>query len=227
MGQNDSFSYKEVTVKPIFPNCDKLLDEELDKCNSRSAGREIFKHLEYPEAAIEEERSGTVYIEFMISEKGEIKSPVLLKSSTHRDLDVSALSAVKRLFKDQTIIPATYNNVPVKVSYQIPIKFQLDNSYQNDVKLSTEEILNKIEKLESPFLESKEAKSFSDNYVKFIKGIIIGFYLRDRIVIEDWEEFFELNNLNKPPSEHNLSVHDRIALVNLLEQINIIKKSIS
>lgn len=223
-------NYKNVTNKPVFPGCENFQGKVLDHCNSKVTQMELGRYLIYPEKAIEESRSGTAYIKFIVSEKGVIENPEILRSSKYKDLDSISIEAVSLLFHDKQIIPGKLNDIPVKVFYQVPVKFKLEensNNFNKEIRLTTEEILNRLEKMESPDFEDLDTKLFSDNYVKFVRGIIIGFYLKDRRVIDDWEEFFNENNLNKIPDHSKMTTQDSIKLENLLSEINYIKQSIN
>ncbi len=223
----DVVDYKNVTNKPVFPGCEGFEGKTLDHCNSKITQIELVRYLTYPEKAIEENRSGTAYIKFIVSEDGKIEKPKILRSSKYEDLDSASIRAVSLLFHDKQVIPGKLNNVPVKVFYQVPVKFKLEENSNNQVKLTSEEILNRLEKMKSPDFDNPEAKIFSDNYVKFVKGIIIGFYLKDRRVIDDWEEFFKEHDLNEIPDHTKLTARDKINLGNLLGEINYIKHSIN
>lgn len=221
-------NYKTITDRPVFPGCENSQSDSLDRCNSKTVQIELMRHLSYPEKAIEEERIGTSYVKFIVSEKGKIDSPRIFRSSKHKDLDSASIATISQLFYDKKIISGKLNNVPVNVFYTIPVKFKLETEQQSDVNyfLTSEEILDQLEKIKSPDFKDAEVKAFSDKYIKFVKGIVSGFYLKDRRTIEDWEEFFRRNNLSKIPHERTMTTHDRIKLTILLREIDYIKQSI-
>ncbi len=125
----DEFNYKSVSQKPIFPGCEGKAGKELDMCNSKIAQKELLRKLEYPEDAIDDERSGTAFIKFIIDKNGEIKGAKVLRTSKHEDLDKAALTGVNRMFtgKKKRIVPGkTESGQAVKVIYQVPVKFRLE-----------------------------------------------------------------------------------------------------
>ncbi len=123
------FDYKKVAQKPIFPGCKGKTGSDLDQCNSEMAQKELLRRLEYPEDAIDEERTGTAYIKFVIDEKGNVTDAKILRSSKHKDLDRAAVEGVSRMFngKRRNIEPGkTQSGQAVKVTYQVPVKFRLE-----------------------------------------------------------------------------------------------------
>ncbi|MFV0531142.1 MAG: energy transducer TonB [Flavobacteriales bacterium] len=125
----DVFDYKKVAQKPIFPGCEGKTGKELDQCNSKVAQKELLRRLEYPEDAIDEERTGTAYVKFIIDEEGQVTDATILRSSKHKDLDRAAIEGVGRMFngKRKSIIPGkTQSGQEVKVTYQVPVRFRIE-----------------------------------------------------------------------------------------------------
>ncbi len=120
------FDYKKVAYKPVFPNCQSFIKgAELDVCNSKVAQKELLRRLEYPLRAIDQNRTGTVYLKFIINEEGQIDNVKVLRSSNHLDLDLEAVKGMKNSFKDKKITPGkNQDGTPVKVTYQVPVKFR-------------------------------------------------------------------------------------------------------
>ncbi len=223
----DSYYYKKVDQKPVFPSCESLEYHDLIECNSKAVQTELVRHLSYPEKAIEDNRTGIAYIDFIVSEKGDIQKPRIIRTSKHKDLDSAAIAAVSLLFYDRPIIPGKLiNGKPVSVSYRIPVRFRIEEELNEVIELTSEEILDRLENMQSPDFDNTRIKLFSDQYIKFVKGIVMGFYLKDRRVIDDWEEFFQQNDLSRIPDQSELTVQDKAKLEDLLEKINYIKYSI-
>ncbi|MFV0237954.1 MAG: energy transducer TonB [Flavobacteriales bacterium] len=225
LGQEEGIDYKNVTVKPVFPGCENLEEKVLDHCNSKVVQTELMRYLTYPEEAIEEGRIGTAYIKFIVSEKGEIENTKIFRSSKHKDLDKASVKAVSLLFHAKKVIPGKLNDDPVKVSYEVPVRFRLEENLDSK-KLTTDAILDRLEKMKSSTFKDTSVKVFSDNYIKFVKGIIVGFYLKDRQAVQDWETFFKEKRLNEMPDEAKLTIQDKVNLKKLLSEINDIKESI-
>jgi periplasmic protein TonB len=83
----------------------------------------VAEHVKYPIPAVEANRQGTLYVKFVVDEKGKICNLTLLNNLGY-GLDEEALRVVGLLpnFKK----PAFIKNEPVKVYYQLPIKFKLN-----------------------------------------------------------------------------------------------------
>lgn len=98
-----------VEVKPLFPGGDAALLKF------------IAENTLYPFEAKESGIEGTVYVSFVISNDGKVKS-VTLARGVHGVLDKEALRVISLLPKWS---PGKQLDIPVPVSYIIPIKFKL------------------------------------------------------------------------------------------------------
>lgn len=76
----------------------------------------------YSEKARSEEITGTVYIEFYVEEDGSISSPKILKG-LHPELDSISIQIIKGMPK---WIPAEQKGKPIRCSYRLPFKYELD-----------------------------------------------------------------------------------------------------
>jgi len=83
----------------------------------------VSKNVRYPEDAVERGKQGTVYVKFVVDEKGKVCNLSLLNNVGY-GLDAEALRVVGIIpnFKS----PAKVKGQPVKVYYQLPIKFKLN-----------------------------------------------------------------------------------------------------
>lgn len=81
----------------------------------------IGNNLKYPNQAFEEGRQGTVYVKFVVDEKGKVGNLKLL-NTMDADLNAEALRVVSMIPNFKT--PAKVNGQAVKVYYQLPIKFK-------------------------------------------------------------------------------------------------------
>jgi TonB family protein len=71
----------------------------------------------YPRAALRQERTGTVTMDFTISVEGAVKEARIRESSGHQDLDQAALESLSKC----KFVPATVDGVPVETSS--PVKY--------------------------------------------------------------------------------------------------------
>lgn len=78
-------------------------------------------HLHFPQTAIDNGISGTVYISFIISKEGIIQHASVLRG-VGGGLDQEALRVVKQM---PAWKPGKHNGKPVAVNFTLPIKFQL------------------------------------------------------------------------------------------------------
>lgn len=78
---------------------------------------------DYPEAAQRRSETGTAVVRFVVGTDGHIESTRLLRSSGHARLDEAALTALK----DSTCHPTLEAGVPVRVVFEQPFVFGLEN----------------------------------------------------------------------------------------------------
>jgi periplasmic protein TonB len=83
--------------------------------------RFIYKNVKYPSEAIERGKSGTIHVKFVVDEKGKVCNLTTLNRVGY-GIDEEALRVVGIIpnFKS----PAKVNGQPVKVYYNIPIRFK-------------------------------------------------------------------------------------------------------
>jgi protein TonB len=82
----------------------------------------IAEHVQYPEIAKENGLSGKVFVQFVINQKGEVQD-VKIARGVDPALDKEAIRVVQGLPKWK---PGSQRGKPVKVSYTVPINFQLN-----------------------------------------------------------------------------------------------------
>jgi protein TonB len=81
----------------------------------------IISNIVYPPTAKEKGITGTVVINYCITETGAVEN-VLLRESADPLLDTEALRVVKLLPAWQ---PGKFKGIPVRVFYNIPVTFSL------------------------------------------------------------------------------------------------------
>ncbi|MDE7426797.1 MAG: energy transducer TonB [Muribaculaceae bacterium] len=107
--KEEVYSMATVEQKPSFPGGDQALFKWL--------GDNII----YPQAAAEENVSGKVTVQFVVNKDGSI-SGVRVVRGKHPALDKEAERVVKKMPKWN---PGRNNGQPVRVTYLLPINFQL------------------------------------------------------------------------------------------------------
>ena len=81
---------------------------------------EIYKYIEYPQAAVTRRIEGRVFIKFVVDENGRVRNPEIVKDigSGCGDAAIEGIKKVK--FK-----PGKLQGQAVKVNYTLPVNFQI------------------------------------------------------------------------------------------------------
>ena len=113
-GQNSAISkseqiYSIAEVMPVFHEGDNGLMEY------------IQKNVSYPQEACDKNVEGTVYVNFIIDEQGNVESPKISKGADEA-LDTEALRVIKLMPK---WTPAKNQGNAVRICLNLPIKFSL------------------------------------------------------------------------------------------------------
>ena len=108
--ENDTISFEDVEIKPTFNGIDA--DEFARWVNSQ---------LKYPEQAKQDGITGRVTLQFTIETDGSVTDVKVLKG-VREDLDSESVRVVSASPKWE---PGKHNDKPVKVTYRLPIVYQL------------------------------------------------------------------------------------------------------
>jgi protein TonB len=84
--------------------------------------RFLSEHLQYPPSAMDVGKEGTAYVRFVVDENGKVGTLNLMNNLGY-GLDEEALRVVGMIPKFKK--PGTLHGNPVKVYYQLPIRFRL------------------------------------------------------------------------------------------------------
>lgn len=104
---------------PHFTECvDKETNLARDQCTRALLTQKIKENFIVPEVARDNELSGTVFLKFIISPKGEATKIQVLQGVSEA-LDIAAIEAVRRL---PLMIPGKKMGKPVSVIYQVPVR---------------------------------------------------------------------------------------------------------
>ena len=109
---------------PAFPGCEHLTNkDERAKCFTKKLYEFMGKNQNYPEMAKDANIQGTVYISFVVDKKGKVGDITILKGVHGGSmLDKEAVRMLSLLPK---FTPGKQRGKPVKVKYNIPVKFVL------------------------------------------------------------------------------------------------------
>ncbi len=84
--------------------------------------KEVYKNIRYPQGAIASRVEGRVFVKFIVDEKGNVKSPQVVK-----DIGGGCGQAAIEGIKKVKFTPGTLQGQPVKVYYTLPVTFQLSD----------------------------------------------------------------------------------------------------
>ena len=109
-----------VDSPPIFKICNQFNDFEQKKCFESTIKSHINNNIKFPEEAFEEGISGRVLIYFIVDTEGKISN--IMTRGPHKSLEEEAKRIINLL---PDLKPGIKDNVPVKISYSLPIDFYL------------------------------------------------------------------------------------------------------
>ena len=107
---------------PQFPGCLTSDDEEKNKaCAQRKMLEYIYSNIKYPADARENGLEGTSIIRFVVGKDGQLTDIVAVRGLC-RSIENECLGLVKSM---PTWEPGTQDGKPVKVQFNLPIRFKL------------------------------------------------------------------------------------------------------
>lgn len=118
--------FKVVEQMPRFPGCEDLgSDQEKKQCAQKKLLEYIYANIKYPPIARENGVEGMVVVKFVVDKDGSISDPDVV-----RDIGAGcgeeALRVVRSMNKNNIKwIPGKQRGRPVRVQFNLPVKFQL------------------------------------------------------------------------------------------------------
>jgi protein TonB len=119
--------FKVVEEMPRFPGCEHLGSKaEKQKCHQEKLLQFVYKNIKYPAIARENGVEGQVVVRFVVDEKGKVGKAEIL-----RDIGAGCGKEALRVVElmngmAQTWIPGKQRGRPVKVWFNLPVKFKLE-----------------------------------------------------------------------------------------------------
>ena len=112
---------------PRFPGCEDVSDKNKRKtCAQKRMLEYIYQEINYPTIARETGIEGTVVIRFYVDEQGQVQSPEILKE-IGGGCGKEALRVVKKMSDlPDRWIPGKQRGRPVKVYFNLPVKYKLN-----------------------------------------------------------------------------------------------------
>jgi TonB family protein len=122
--------FTHVGIMPSFGDCSMSDEtpEALKKCADQALVQFISRQLVYPEEAVSNRVEGTVYVNFIVDENGQVQSPSLLMDIGY-GCGEAALEVVKSM---PAWTPGQHGGQPVKVKLNLPIQFSLRKTDSSD-----------------------------------------------------------------------------------------------
>ncbi len=133
--KNESI-FKVVEVMPRFPGCEDITGTNKDKkaCADKKMLDFIYANISYPSSARQNGIEGTVVIQFVIDKIGNIINPKIVRG-IGGGCGEEALRVVKLMNKmDDRWIPGKQRGSPVKVQFNLPIKFRFYGEGEKVIK---------------------------------------------------------------------------------------------
>ncbi len=125
---------------PIFPNCEGIAVDSLQRCFDSRVFKTIYNNFKVPQNAIDENYKGEVVILFEVDEEGIFR--VIYVDAMYSELKDEA----KRVFGlFPKIKPATYNARPTYKQYSMAVKIPLVDQNIKTQDLAKEHKISKIE----------------------------------------------------------------------------------
>lgn len=123
-GPDSSGVWRVVEEMPRFPGCEDLPTvEEKKACADKKMLEYIYSDLQYPIEAARNKIEGTCIITFVIYEDGYPDDARVVRSLGY-GIDEEALRIITRMQDDNIVwIPGKQNGNPVRVQFNIPLKF--------------------------------------------------------------------------------------------------------
>ena len=115
-----------VEEMPRFPGCENEPEAERKTCADKAMLQFIYKNIKYPPIARENGVEGTVVVTFVVEKDGSISDARVL-----RDIGAQCGSEALRVVQmmnsmGQKWSPGKQRGRPVKVQFNLPVKFRLE-----------------------------------------------------------------------------------------------------
>jgi protein TonB len=111
MKPDKSGVYEMTEIRPAFPGGQPALEDYINN------------HIEYPQMAIDDTKQGTVNIQFVVDENGNVRNARVLGSSLGDGLDEEAVRVISSMPKWE---PGKVKGKNVKTRLTLPITYQIE-----------------------------------------------------------------------------------------------------
>lgn len=117
--------WRDYPTMPLFPACQELIGNNImhKECADGKMLDFIDEHLVYPAAARTYSIEGMVIVRFVVHESGELTDIEVVRNKLGDAFGEAALEVVKKM---PNWIPGRRCRGPVKVQYNLPVRFELE-----------------------------------------------------------------------------------------------------
>ncbi len=116
---------KKVDIPALYPGCDDIEGEEATRCATEKFQEYIAEMMQYPEEARRQNVEGEVLVKFIVTERGKIASPEIVKD-IGGGCGEEALYLIHNMnFLSKNWMPARHKGEYVASEVVVPIRFKL------------------------------------------------------------------------------------------------------
>ena len=119
--------YKVVGQMPRFPGCEELgIEEEVKQCAQQELLKYVYRNLQYPADARQNRTEGTVIVTYVVEQDGSTSG-----FRVHRDIGDGCGEEALRVLSEMNAkgiiwTPGKQRGQPVRVQFNMPVKFKLE-----------------------------------------------------------------------------------------------------
>jgi protein TonB len=124
--KKDLYDGNELDDLPTFKACTGLKGDAQKACFNEQMKKYLQRNLRYPERAKENNKQGSVLVEFIINTNGSISGVKPANAARFHDKDLEN-EAIRVISKLPNLQPGKVKGESVNVRYRIPITFRLSN----------------------------------------------------------------------------------------------------
>ena len=111
------YDFLSVETMPVFPGCEGVSNEDMNRCFATKAQIFLARNFEYPNMAREMGIQGRVLVQFVVGKNGTIDEVQIVRS-VDKYIDDEAIRTVRKFPKME---PAKVGGRPVRMKYILPI----------------------------------------------------------------------------------------------------------
>ncbi len=126
--------YQLAQEKPRFPGCEDLPGEiaAKQKCSEEKLLQYLYSKVKYPQYALENNIEGRCVISFVVEKDGSISQPRIVKD-IGGGCGEEAIRVIQSMNEmPERWIPGRQDGLPVRVKFNLPVKFQLKESDEQE-----------------------------------------------------------------------------------------------